>query len=299
MIGRQPQYTCRANIQKKAMVASFRWSIPLVLVHLAMVGVASHSGETTAVASTSPGIGVLLLRILESVGILVALAATVLVAAAWPGIRRRRKPDDLETRKVHWAVRLALLLLYLALLGGIVAALRTYTSGPREPEALPATAALPPLAAPTSVASGQTWPSFPVVFAVVFLLAAAASVAWWWSHRRPNLTSQSPGDGLSIAIDDGLSALERESDPRRAVILAYHAMERALARQGFGRNAAEAPLEYMLRVLAHVPDCHDPVHSLTRLFEEAKYSRHEIGPPDRESAIQALQSVRASLQAAV
>ena len=61
-------------------------------------------------------------------------------------------------------------------------------------------------------------------------------------------------------------------------------------------NASEAPVEYMLRVLAGVPDCTDPIHALTRLFEEAKYSQHDIGPPDRQSAVEALQSVRATLQ---
>jgi hypothetical protein len=275
-----------------------RWSIPVTLVLLVVVGLASRSGAGDLSVGTSSGLGVLVLRVLGSIGILLALAGIVLFVIVRPGIRRRQPEKDVERPKVHWAIRLAVLLLYLALVGSIVSALMMSSGGAPDLAPLPINstgAAGPPVA--TADSPGQAWPSFPVVFAFVALLVAIASLAWWWRARSAAVTPESENEQLTAVIDDGLAALDQESDPRHAVILAYLAMERALAKLGYQRNAAEAPVEYMLRVLDHVPDCSDPVHDLTNLFEEAKYSRHDIGPADRESAVHALQSVRASLAA--
>jgi hypothetical protein len=275
------------------------WSLPIVLLLLALVGLASHSSDPSFAPSTSPRLGVLAVQILESVGALVVLASAALTLAALPGIRRRKPRDAAEGKKVHWAIRLALLIVYLALVGSLVSALAANRG--EVPAFQPVSATLPTALLPQNGATLDTasepWPSLPVVFALVSLLAAAAAAVWLWRQRSPRLAPHVRSDPLSGVIDDGLAALERESDPRRAVILAYHAMEHALARQGFDRNASEAPVEYMLRVLADVPDCSEPVHDLTRLFEEAKYSQHDVGPHERQCAVEALQSVRATLQA--
>jgi hypothetical protein len=96
-------------------------------------------------------------------------------------------------------------------------------------------------------------------------------------------------------VDNGLAALEGEADPRRAVILAYVAMERALARQGLARQPPETPIEYLLRVLAELPAARAPLHRLTDLFEEAKFSSHVVEPASRLAAVEALHAVRESL----
>ena len=55
---------------------------------------------------------------------------------------------------------------------------------------------------------------------------------------------------LADVLDETLDDLRAERDPRRAVIAAYARMERALAAYGFPRDAAEAPDEYLERILA-------------------------------------------------
>ncbi len=75
-------------------------------------------------------------------------------------------------------------------------------------------------------------------------------------------------------------------------------MERALSLQGLGRKLPEAPVEYMLRVLAEMPDGREPVYGLTELFEEARYGHHRILASSRETALQALSSVRGMLRSA-
>ena len=97
---------------------------------------------------------------------------------------------------------------------------------------------------------------------------------------------------MSDSIDD----LRGESDPRRAVIAAYARMERVLRRHGRGRRAAEAPYEYLERVLAELRIRPAAIADLTELFERAKFSVHRIDGPMKARAIDALASVREDLQ---
>ena len=55
---------------------------------------------------------------------------------------------------------------------------------------------------------------------------------------------------LADVLDETLDDLRAEADPRRAVIAAYARMERALAAYGLPRSPAEAPDEYLQRILA-------------------------------------------------
>jgi hypothetical protein len=99
---------------------------------------------------------------------------------------------------------------------------------------------------------------------------------------------------MSDAIDD----LEAEPDARRAVIAAYARMEGVLARHGLRRMPSETPLEYMRRVLLGLTGRADAVKRLTSLFEQAKFSRHEIDSPMKLAAIGALREIRDDLRGA-
>ena len=87
-----------------------------------------------------------------------------------------------------------------------------------------------------------------------------------------------------------------ERDARRAVIAAYAQMERTLAAHGFRRNAAEAPFEYLGRILRGLDVRDSGVRTLTDLFEYAKFSPHEIDAAMKEDAIGALLAIRDDLQ---
>jgi hypothetical protein len=79
------------------------------------------------------------------------------------------------------------------------------------------------------------------------------------------------------------------------VIAAYAQMERTLARHGLRRRPAEAPLEYLARVLRGLEVRESAVATLTALFEYAKFSPHEIDAAMKEEAIGALAAMRADL----
>jgi uncharacterized protein DUF4129 len=98
------------------------------------------------------------------------------------------------------------------------------------------------------------------------------------------------------AVETTIEDLRAERDPRRAVIAAYANMERILGAHGHARRRAEAPLEYLSRILRELNVRESAVRSLTSLFEYAKFSRHDIDEGMREEAIAALIAVRDDLE---
>ena len=99
-------------------------------------------------------------------------------------------------------------------------------------------------------------------------------------------------------MDESLDDLRAEPDPRRAVIAAYARLERVLAAHGLPRNPAEAPLEYLGRMLTELSVSDRAARALTELFERAKFSQHAVGSEMKEQAIEALETVRDDLLAA-
>ncbi|HEV2871625.1 MAG TPA: DUF4129 domain-containing protein [Actinomycetota bacterium] len=140
----------------------------------------------------------------------------------------------------------------------------------------------------------------PLIVAGVALAAMIAIVvAQLAADRRRRRPPKTPGERLVELLDDTLEDLEREPDPRRAVIGAWARMEAGLAAAGLPRHPSEAPFEYAARVLESALARPDSVHRLTGLFERAKFSHHDIGQADRDQAIAALRAVRQELAEAV
>jgi hypothetical protein len=140
----------------------------------------------------------------------------------------------------------------------------------------------------------------PLAVAGVALAAMVGiAVAQLVAERRRRRPPPTPAERLVELLDDTLEDLEREPDPRRAVIAAWARMERGLAAAGLPRHPAEAPFEYATRVLQAALARPSSVHRLTGLFERAKFSHHPVGQADREEAIAALRTVRRELAEAV
>ena len=146
-------------------------------------------------------------------------------------------------------------------------------------------------------------PASGVVPLIVAGLALAAMVgivvAQLMADRRRRRPPRTPAERLVELLDDTLEDLEREPDPRRAVIGAWARMEAGLAAAGLPRHPSEAPFEYAARVLETALARPGSVHRLTGLFERAKFSHHDIGQGDRDQAIAALRAVRQELAEAV
>ena len=141
---------------------------------------------------------------------------------------------------------------------------------------------------------------WPIVFGAAALVLLGLGV--YLARRRLRTGDASTPAGaaaaLSDALDESLDDLRAERDPRRAVIAAYARMERVLDHHGLPRFRAEAPLEYLARVLRELSVRSAAVLALTELFERAKFSRHEIDAEMKEEAIGALVAVRDDLRTA-
>jgi len=132
-------------------------------------------------------------------------------------------------------------------------------------------------------------------------IAAAAAGAYALRRRAREVDEGEPEDApraLSEALDDALDDLRAERDARRAVIAAYARLERTLAWYGVPRRPAEAPLEYLSRVLLELEVRPEAVFDLTELFERAKFSRRPIDAGMKAEAIDALTAVRDDLREA-
>ena len=100
------------------------------------------------------------------------------------------------------------------------------------------------------------------------------------------------------AVDAALAPLREPADPRAAVIEAYARMEHVLAERELGRRTAEAPREYLRRVMREQGMPEESLTTLTALFEEARFSRHPIPESAPRRAASELQTARAALAAA-
>ena len=142
------------------------------------------------------------------------------------------------------------------------------------------------------------WTVLWIALAVIVVASVAAFV---WYRTRPELPPREAEDEptvaqeLAVSIEGAIGDLEAEPDARRAVIAAYARMEAVLARNGLRRRPSETPLEYLRHVLNGLTTRGEAVARLTGLFEEAKFSRHEIGTTEKRDAIAALHEIRDDL----
>jgi hypothetical protein len=271
-----------------------------LLALLAIVAVAARghvAGAGSGPTRSVPGDLVLeYLLLLFGVGAVLLVPLLVVVFS-----RAREEPDALPNRG-NWMLRLFVAMTLLALVAASRLLFRLFQhhhahgGSPTNPAAKLLQHI--PQAPPAQSTARFDWA--PVI--VVLSVAAVGLVAGYLlflrargeRRPRPALTALE----LSQALDESLDDLRGEQDARRAVIAAYARLERVLAASGLPRHAAEAPLEYLGRVLRDLLRASaSSVSLLTNLFERAKFSQHAIGPDLKEEAIEALVAVRDELRA--
>jgi Domain of unknown function (DUF4129) len=140
------------------------------------------------------------------------------------------------------------------------------------------------------------WLPVVIVFGAALVAFTAAGVVVLRRGPLPP-SDRELTDRLAAVFDETLDDLRAERDPRRAVIAAYARMERILGRHGLPRRPAEAPHEYVSRVLEDLISSGSSVRRLTRLYERAKFSPHEVDSVMKEEAIEAVADIRDELHA--
>ncbi len=134
---------------------------------------------------------------------------------------------------------------------------------------------------------------------LVPLIVILALVSWL-SYRRFKVER----DGVELppgrlpeeatVIEEAISTIGSGDDVRGSIIEAYHQMCRLV---GGPRSAHSAltPRELESDLVHRLRWPQDPVHRLTMVFEEARYSEHPLDEGDRGAALTSLDDLRTSL----
>lgn len=233
-----------------------------------------------------------------------AVAFGGIAMVLWPG--RRRRHDDEAERLFEWEpppwwTPWLVLLLAVAAIGALLllphhagqpSSTQPLLTGPVRSTPHPAT----PAPTHSTVSPVHWW----VLAVVGVLLVAAAILAVVLTRRGRSdageLRDLSGAEELRSAVALSLDDIEREPDPRRAVIKAYGRMESALEGHGLGRRPFETSLEFLARSLGSLRVSGAAVGALTALFERAKFSRHEVDAAMKGEALAALVRLRDELE---
>lgn len=273
-----------------------------VLAALVLVAVASR-GSTPAGDDRTRAPGDALLDLLFTL-YLAAMALGAVFFVYLLVLQRRARADGQPVRRRSvW--ELGATMLFLVLLGVLMARrLATYDRAPpieQETDAIGRGTGVPTLTTSpdaTTYEPGFAW--LPALVTALLVLLAVGG--WWYAGRARKRARGELREGLATAVaravDESLDDLRAEPDPRRAVIAAYARLEIVLAAHGLPRLPAEAPFEYLARMLAELEVGEAAARGLTDLFERAKFSQHAVGPEMKEQAIVALETVRDQLLAA-
>jgi hypothetical protein len=264
--------------------------VAIVVVGGLAVGAASRPHRVD-VAPSLPDPGGLTALLL----VLLAAVAGLLVGrnfvAAWA-----REPDLVDPNRKKSKVPRVLQVLLPILLLAVVAYVRMLADRQNGDRISPALNDTTPITVNTTPATGGDL-GLLAVCVLIGLGAALAAARLFRTRTRP-LEAPAPAEGPAAILDEGLGALLAEADPRRAVIAAYVAMERAMARQGWARRPAEAPSEYLSRVLGVAPTRAADLDRLVGMYQLARFSEHEVTASMRETAVATVRRLRADLQGA-
>jgi hypothetical protein len=129
---------------------------------------------------------------------------------------------------------------------------------------------------------------------VLWLAMAAAAVVAIRRYRRARRVAAAAAVPDEALDDEGgvdYAGLRAIGDPRAAVVASYAQMERTLAQRSMGRDPAEAPGEYLSRIVGGLRRSRQAAGRLTRLYERAKFSPHDVDASMRDDAVDSLRAI--------
>lgn len=104
-------------------------------------------------------------------------------------------------------------------------------------------------------------------------------------------------EALTEAIAISLTELEKEPDPRRAIIASYLAFQELMRQEGWAKPPHYTSEEYLIEVLNRFPLPEPAVQTLTRMFQKARFSPHPVTEAEKKLTIECLVQLQQSLTA--
>ena len=140
------------------------------------------------------------------------------------------------------------------------------------------------------------------VFLAGAVLASIVSTALLL-HTGANLRRRRPEgpEGRSRliaarAVKQTISDLQLGADVRDAILACYQRFCTLLGARGIASQESLTPRELEDLAVRRLDVTADSAETLTSLFEEARYSEHALGEPDRDRAVRSLETIRADLE---
>jgi hypothetical protein len=263
----------------------------LVLVASVAVGAASRPHSVELSLST-PDLGEFAVLALLALAGALGLSLGTQLFPVWL-LNPNRPPSVVaKGQRLPAIVRVFLTLIPMMVIAFFLAATRRLSGGSDGPAAHPG--ALPVV--PPDSNSAQATDVFLLVATLVVAVTAFLVAAFLFRRPGPEPVATESRESVVEILDEGLGALLAEHDPRKAVIAAYVAMERAMARKGWARHPHEAPTEYLAHVLGVAPGRAGDLDELVRLYELARFSEHTVTASMRDAAVDAVRRLRVDLQ---
>ncbi|MBA3555791.1 MAG: DUF4129 domain-containing protein [Gemmatimonadales bacterium] len=243
------------------------------------------------------GSGTFALRLSPSLlrGMLVPMLILGLLAAIAGFVMAGR--TLIERPRASWGLRGASVFLAVGLIGAIYLLVRAFGDGDGPGVSAPADSTAPS-PEPEAVGPGASTalPLFLVGGLVLLVAAGVGTLVLVRRGRDAEQADASGGGDLWHEVDAGINALSAIPDPRAAVLACYARMQRVVDAAGIARSPSDTPLETLENVLRERRVPAASARELTRLFEWARFSPHEIDEAMRREATAALIRVREGLR---
>jgi hypothetical protein len=266
----------------------------LCLVCLVVVAVAAPEGSPF---DTDPG-GVLTPRVPALVGyILVFFGVIAAIGIAYLILVTVGLPEDYLARRRKWWATLATLMLMAALIAIAINMSRSFGDDERlRQPPLEQREEAPALDDPDPRSTSALGVALTLLVGLGFLGAVAAAI-----YKRRVWEGGDVDEGEHVAlieeVDASIEDLRSIGDPRTAVIACYARMERFFRAEGLRRRPSDTPLEFIDRALRMRSIEGPSPLGLTKLFERARFSDHDVDERMRSEALTALEDVRTQLEA--
>jgi len=177
------------------------------------------------------------------------------------------------------------------------------SASPSNGPAFPGGGPVPPFAIPSWVGWVEAGLAGAVALLIIGLLIWHFFRNSWLSIREVERDTDD-ADALAArreeviaALDEGIAQLATDRDARSAVIACWVRLEEVAHRAGTPRLAADAPADFVARLLAAHQVSRSALTSLADLYRAARYSTATIDSEMRDQAIAALGHIRNELLA--
>lgn len=130
------------------------------------------------------------------------------------------------------------------------------------------------------------------VLVIVFFFRAGAVLT---RHAIP--VQGAPRREAVRAVQAAIEQLQLGGDVREVILACYTRFCELLGARGIGDQAALTPREIEDLAVHRLDVSPESSDALTGLFEEARYSEHDLRDADRERAVQSLERIRSDLEA--